>query len=136
MLEVKPDIKDAEREEIVQTLKDTMVNKSGSRIMPEFVVGIYMYNYVMYCLQCFVPPMCLYMYIHNETLSRAFYIVPLIFTGIQRSSLAIITREQRGKPGDEASTFLYVTFNFHLQNKIIMINVLNIQNYSLVLPGT
>ena len=63
MLEVKPDIKDAEREEIVQTLKDTMVNKSGSRIMPEFVVGIYMYNYVMYCLQCFVPPMCLYMYI-------------------------------------------------------------------------
>ena len=38
MLEVKPDIKDNEREEIVQTLKDTMVNKSGSRIMPEFVV--------------------------------------------------------------------------------------------------
>ena len=30
VLEVKPDIKDAECEEIVQTLKDTMVNKSGS----------------------------------------------------------------------------------------------------------
>lgn len=36
VLEVKPDIKNFEREEIVKTVKDTMVCKS---IMPEFVVS-------------------------------------------------------------------------------------------------
>ena len=60
MLEVKPDIKDAEREEIVQTLKDTMVKKSGSRIMPEFVVGITMSCTIYSGLS---PTMYLYMYI-------------------------------------------------------------------------
>ena len=40
VLKVKSDVKDAEREEIVQTLKDTMVSKSGSQIKPEIVVRI------------------------------------------------------------------------------------------------